>query len=166
MSTGRPCGRSRGAQRASASCRRIPRFRPTLIVHREHADHHPIMQFGAAAPDAGTKAHGRHAVACRSVARCKNRTPSSRDHQRMLAPNIWTIAMCHRVPSSLRYPGHAHGSNDALACSMECRIGTYYHAAQAANGEGRIQRKPRARGGPRLLERATAPVRQQARNAQ
>ena len=54
--------------------------------------------------------------------------------------------------SPLWHPGHAHALIDALAPGEVSRIVARYVGAEAADGESRIERKPRLDRGPRLVK--------------
>ena len=68
--------------------------------------------------------------------------------------------------SSLRHPGLAHAIIDALALREIGRIVAECAGAEAADGEGRIERKSRLHRGPRLVDPDRgAPGRRRERNA-
>ena len=60
--------------------------------------------------------------------------------------------MTRSATSPLWHPGHAHALIDALASSEVSRIVARHVGAEAADGESRVERKSRLRGGPRLIK--------------
>jgi hypothetical protein len=100
-------------------------------------------------------------MACRAVAGISNFEPAAeangRDDRKERAETSEDNAdlpkrLCAQS-STLWHPGQPHSLTDALACGEISRIVGRCAVAEATNGEGWIERKPRFGCGPRLIQR-------------